>query len=429
LTVGLLVGPAPALAQGGGNGPTSREYPRLPFDGDLEALLREKLRQAQGREEFDKLLKEMVRDSQKGGLDQNKLEELLKYKDNPLVQQQLEKARQDAGKLNLDLKEVEKLKQTIDTKKLQEALQKQQVPPSVKPPAVSGRLPPPRSAGPAQQTPRQGGQAPPAGEAGGNFEDRFSDWLRDRMHGLENSRVGDLLRESPAFRKGLIDLQQAMLERRGDGLGLASWDAGDWASRLHLPGDWSLPRLENSWLNLKDLPTPSLPRVNLGFGKLGSWHLPAPRVGSPGSGGLGGAQVFLWVLIVAALGLLLWRAVRGRSVPAALAAADWQLGPWPVHPSHVRSRADLVRAFDHLSLLLLGPAARTWNHVEVAEGLAAVPEQAAADRQQAVGELAGLYERARYAPEDEPLPDEALATARRDLCLLAGVADRGGPPA
>ena len=40
---------------------------------------------------------------------------------------------------------------------------------------------------------------------------------------------------------------------------------------------------------------------------------------------------------------------------------------------------------------------------------------------EAAEQLASLYERARYAPPGEPLPEAALATARRDLCLLAGV--------
>jgi hypothetical protein len=38
-----------------------------------------------------------------------------------------------------------------------------------------------------------------------------------------------------------------------------------------------------------------------------------------------------------------------------------------------------------------------------------------------VGELAALYERARYAPPSEILTEAGLAVARRDLCLLAGV--------
>jgi len=96
----------------------------------------------------------------------------------------------------------------------------------------------------------------------------------------------------------------------------------------------------------------------------------------------------------------------------------WRLGPWPVRPEAVRTRDELVRAFEYLALLLLGPAARTRNHEEIAAGLGEqdVSRRAAAER------LAGLYEQARYAPPDEVLPDTDLAAARADLSLLAGVA-------
>jgi hypothetical protein len=83
----------------------------------------------------------------------------------------------------------------------------------------------------------------------------------------------------------------------------------------------------------------------------------------------------------------------------------------------VRTRDELVRAFEYLALLRLGPAARHRNHREIAADLGAGgPRSAAAER------LAGLYEQARYAPPDEVLPDADLAAARADLCLLAGVA-------
>jgi hypothetical protein len=155
----------------------------------------------------------------------------------------------------------------------------------------------------------------------------------------------------------------------------------------------------------------------------GAWRPPRPGTGSFGAG-----TVLLAALLLAAGAFLLWRLARNRTPVAVLAGTGWRLGPWPVHPADVQSRADLVRAFDHLSLLLLGSAARTWNHAEVAQRLSLAPEQAVSERQQAVGELASLYERARYAPEAEPFPAEALAAARHDLCLLAGVRPRGGKP-
>jgi hypothetical protein len=80
-----------------------------------------------------------------------------------------------------------------------------------------------------------------------------------------------------------------------------------------------------------------------------------------------------------------------------------------------QTREELVRAFEHLSLLRLGRDAVHWNHVEIAGRLGE------GDRRRTAEQLAGLYEKARYAPASDPLPDAAIATARRDLCLLAGV--------
>jgi hypothetical protein len=76
----------------------------------------------------------------------------------------------------------------------------------------------------------------------------------------------------------------------------------------------------------------------------------------------------------------------------------------------------LVRAFNHVSLDQIGEEARSWNHRVVADQFTEVrPEQAGP-----VTELAGLYERARYAPQDEDLSTGEFADARRDLRALAG---------
>ena len=96
----------------------------------------------------------------------------------------------------------------------------------------------------------------------------------------------------------------------------------------------------------------------------------------------------------------------------------WRLGPWPVRPEAVHTRDELVRAFEYLALLLLGPAARSRNHREIAAGLG----RGRRDPRAPPTALAGLYEQARYAPPDEALPDADLAAARADLSLLAGVA-------
>src|SRR5207245_4917341 len=109
-------------------------------------------------------------------------------------------------------------------------------------------------------------------------------------------------------------------------------------------------------------------------------------------------------------------AVSSDSQPA------WRLGPWPVDPAQVSTRQDVVRAFEYLSLLVFGRAARSWNHRTIALRLSDRPD-AAAERRRAATNLAALYERARYAPPADPLSDEEVREARHHLCLLAAVAD------
>jgi hypothetical protein len=129
------------------------------------------------------------------------------------------------------------------------------------------------------------------------------------------------------------------------------------------------------------------------------------------------------VLILGGIGLgafALWLLFRSRSLPIVARRLErWRLGPWPVLPEAVKTRAELVRAFEYLSLLLLGPVARSWNHRMIADRLAE-PGSAFARQAEAAVRLAGLYERARYAPADEVLPEPALRAARQDLSFLAG---------
>lgn len=136
-----------------------------------------------------------------------------------------------------------------------------------------------------------------------------------------------------------------------------------------------------------------------------------------------GGLTVLWLVFLAVAALLVWKVIgrQRERVTAAKARQQW-LGPWPVSPAAVRTREELVRAFDYLALLVLGPPARTCHHLDVAGQLGRQPDLDADRRREAAGHLARVYEKARYAPGDEPLPDEELAVARRELCLLAGVA-------
>ncbi|HJT77254.1 MAG TPA: hypothetical protein VJ739_08630, partial [Gemmataceae bacterium] len=153
-----------------------------------------------------------------------------------------------------------------------------------------------------------------------------------------------------------------------------------------------------------------LPRVNPP-----DWSAPRPTRAE--AGGLG--QLALILAVALGFGALLWRLLVWQGGRRPVGTAErWRLGPWPVRPNAVRTRADLVRAFDHLALLLLGPVARSWNHLLIAARLG---EDRKGERRQAAADLARLYEQARYAPPDEVLADADLAAARHHLCLLAGV--------
>ncbi len=123
---------------------------------------------------------------------------------------------------------------------------------------------------------------------------------------------------------------------------------------------------------------------------------------------LGGTGLLLWALLVR----FRWGGWGGKD--------SWRLGPWPVQPSAVRTRGDVVKAFEYLALLLLGRKASTSHHLDIAGKLATAQVDLTGRRKNAAEELAHLYEHARYAPPEEQLSEDELETARRDLGFLAG---------
>jgi hypothetical protein len=126
--------------------------------------------------------------------------------------------------------------------------------------------------------------------------------------------------------------------------------------------------------------------------------------------------VVIWIAIGIVAVAAVWKLLADRrAARTAAGLSGWRLGPWPVDPAQVTTREELIRAFEYLSLLRFGRAARSWNHRAIAGRWG---DQSA----EAAQHLATLYEKARYAPPADPLPDDAVRDARRDLCLLAGVA-------
>jgi hypothetical protein len=170
-----------------------------------------------------------------------------------------------------------------------------------------------------------------------------------------------------------------------------------------------------SWLT-RNLKLPSLPNF-------GGWSSSPSLSAGPSIGGAspvgGGLEPGVWVIALALFGVAAWLALRAAHRQAAgTGTKAWSAGPWPVHPSRVSTREDLIRAFEHLAFLCLGPTARHLNHLDVAGRLG----KTAGDRAGPAARLAHLYEQARYAPPDELLPADELTAARGDLSTLAGAA-------
>ncbi|HTU19483.1 MAG TPA: hypothetical protein VMG10_15590, partial [Gemmataceae bacterium] len=150
----------------------------------------------------------------------------------------------------------------------------------------------------------------------------------------------------------------------------------------------------------------------------GNSALSAPEPAANRDGAL--PALMLMVMLGMVVLLLCKMAARSQAQTGSVEADSWRLGSWPVAPGAVATRQDVIRAFEYLALLCIGPSAGTCHHRELAERLA---EQDSGNpaRRQAAEMLACFYEQARYAPAGEALSQEELSDARQALCYLAGV--------
>ncbi len=228
--------------------------------------------------------------------------------------------------------------------------------------------------------------------------------------------IGELFGNSPTMRRLARDWARAGLNNRGT-------DAASDKSKSRLPRLGEYVRPERFLSASNGSLFPSLQKFRWPGSSAGA-RLPsvgAPHVGGPGAGNQSILPVVLAILLLLA-GVCCWKLLRRRTNGGAKPDSPWSLGPWPVSPTAVTTRAELIQAFEYLALLVLGPKARHWNHREIAARLGESSARQSAERQLAADHLAGLYEHARYAPFSDSLPAEDIDSARRHLCVLAGVA-------
>jgi hypothetical protein len=274
---------------------------------------------------------------------------------------------------------------------------------------------PPSAAIPHAPTPPP--SLPPANRSEPSWLDRMQEegtkWLIDHLDDVGDD-VLEALTDIGRTENGapLAELLRTLHQPDFSGLNLSSRVEG--LSRYMPKVGEFLHAQGGTWNEVRSLfrnaPVPSLPR----FGGPS-----APRPSAVPTDSEGWTPALLSMLMLGMIVLLFYR-MGARSQARTDSSADqWRLGPWPVLPEAVSTRQDVVRAFEYLALLCLGPAAAACHHRELAERLAE-QDSGNSKRRQAAEMLAWLYEQARYAPDGEVLSPEELIDARHALCCLAG---------
>ena len=147
-----------------------------------------------------------------------------------------------------------------------------------------------------------------------------------------------------------------------------------------------------------------------------------PDTASAGSGSATGVLDGInWVPLLAAAGVLLFLLLllpAARVLQRRLLPGGGLLSAAPLSIHLVRTREDIVRAFDRLALSCSSAVKPWWNHRQVQGELVRRADAAK------VTELVQVYEHARYQPEHLPLSELQLASARVLLQECNGGAGR-----
>lgn len=267
-------------------------------------------------------------------------------------------------------------------------------------------LPRPQFQQPPQNPPEAAGGDKGVSKQVQSFAEKLAQWDPS----LKDSRALQNLVRSFTRTGASSDIKWGKLTEASDRLqkSMAGWERSlnlDRLARRTGISNWKLP----------DMPSVNLPRSSRSFS---GPSMPRFSGDMPSADGGGWKAILIPALLVlGAFGF--WKLYRDRARgTSGFSRSRDRLGAWPVNPAEIRTRGDLVKAFEYLALKSLGFDAETWNHRAIAEGLGGETSEV----QHAATQLAGHYEYARYAPPQEELPPAALVDACRQLCFLAGVA-------
>lgn len=222
--------------------------------------------------------------------------------------------------------------------------------------------------------------------------------------------------DSPAAQAAISDLAESLGGSTGKGLfdQVPEFGGDLWKDFEGLKG----PGGDGFKLKPPDLDTAGWggPKVGEGGGGTFGGGGGGPSFGGGGGGAAGGGTALAVIAGIAAavfLAILFLRKWQLRR-EAALAGAGPAHGPLDF--SGVRTREQLVQAFDTVSLDQCGAEARAWNHRVIADQMGDARPAIAAP----AADLGRMYEVARYAPPDEDLRPAEYVEARKDLSVIAG---------
>jgi hypothetical protein len=388
--------PGVALAQGRGQQPPpppSKEYRPLPYSGSLAEIYKEQILQTKGLDVFVELLNEIKKNPEKyKKLLNNKN---LKSGDASAFDPEMLKLLQNPdGSPKYTLEQWKEMEQAL--KKLQEQSTSHKAPdPNIKPngPSTNG-----------SPTAKDHRPDPLAKVAEAIVKKMDQSTLSEKFPAFNKFKEDVMAGKTGTVGKG--DFASAGLDDFLDVITKSSKANGGssgglpQAGPLEIPGGGGIPDV------------PSVPLVPDFGGIAGAAG--GLTTTSVAGGGLALVQILLIVAVFVVVAVLVWK-LLGRSRRQEPQVALATLGHWPVDPSRISTREQLVQAFEYLALLLLGRPARTANHRAIADSLGTTPETG-----QAADQLASLYEKARYDPVLGELPPADLTAARRDLLLLAG---------
>lgn len=381
-----------------------RPYVQFPIDPNYKKILDDRLKIEQQLGPFKDLVKQILADPKMLHLDPDKIKDM--KLENPAFKKALADWVRSDPKLQDSLRDWLKQnqldQQSPDAKKLHEDLKK-----LLDRSALKGFEPPRVQDPPDWKNP---------GKPIRPKDDPITQLTERAMKQTERTPLGERLKKSAAWKQAFEDLR-ASLDQPDAARGML----GDWPGKLLTADGKTWKLAEDALERLRDLPPPQLDRFTWNLQVPGIGKIPLPDLGPPGMADLSGPALpssgtaASWLLLLL-IGLLVgWRLLRWRKGAASIVPERPDLGPWPVRPEAIATRADLVRAFDYLALWTLGLGVKSWNHHAVVSRWGKTAP-ACADVARA---LAKLYEQARYTAGAEQLPEAERDLARRSLLQLA----------